>query len=202
MGQGNLEAVIKVLKDVGSGVVQLLSLSILGSGGECHSNKASSSYPDCLHHRHDIPRQSLFPKAKLREKHFVGFPGGASGKESACQCRRHKRHGFNPWVGKIPWRRARQPTPVFLPGESHGQRSLVGNSPQGHKESDITEATQPTGTEVPSTTHISPIVKVPTMLTYFPLNLEVSVSLGFHDHICIRQPITRNYPAKGKFSSL
>ena len=41
-----------------------------------------------------------------------------SGKESACQCRRHKRHGFDPWVGKIPWRRGWQPTPFFLPGES------------------------------------------------------------------------------------
>ena len=46
---------------------------------------------------------------------------------------------FNPWVGKIPWRRKWQPTPVFLPGESHGQRSLVGYSPQGRKESDMTE---------------------------------------------------------------
>ena len=36
------------------------------------------------------------------------------------------RHGFNPWVRKIPWRRGWQPTPVFLPGESHGQKSLVG----------------------------------------------------------------------------
>ena len=70
-----------------------------------------------------------------------GFPGGASGKEPACQCRRQKRHGFDPWVGKIPWRRAWQPTPVFLPGESHGQRSLAGYSPQGCKESDTTEAT-------------------------------------------------------------
>ena len=43
---------------------------------------------------------------------------------------------FDPWVGKIPWRRAWQPTPVFLPGESHGQRSLVGYSPWGHRESD------------------------------------------------------------------
>ena len=42
---------------------------------------------------------------------------------------------FDLWVGKIPWRRAWQPTPVFLPGESHGQRSLVGYSPWGHKES-------------------------------------------------------------------
>ena len=45
----------------------------------------------------------------------------------------------HPWVGKIPWRREWQPTPVFLPGESHGQRSLMGYSPRGHKESDMTE---------------------------------------------------------------
>ena len=48
----------------------------------------------------------------------ICFAGGASGKEPACQCRRHKRQKFDPWVGKIPWRRAWQPTPVFLPGES------------------------------------------------------------------------------------
>ena len=54
----------------------------------------------------------------------------ASGKEPACQCRRHKRCKFNPGVGMIPWRRAWQPTPGFLPGESHGQRSLVSYSPQ------------------------------------------------------------------------
>ena len=62
-------------------------------------------------------------------KEALGFPGGTSGKEPTCQCRRHKRCGFDPWVGKIPWRRERQPTPVFLPGESHGKRSLVGYSP-------------------------------------------------------------------------
>ena len=71
----------------------------------------------------------------------MGFQGGASGKEPACQCGRHKGHGFNPWLGKIPWRRAWQPNPVFLPGESHGQGRLVGYSPWGHKESDMTEAT-------------------------------------------------------------
>ena len=49
------------------------------------------------------------------------------------------RPGFNPWVGKIPWRRKWQPTPVFLPGESHGWRSLVGYSPWGPKESDTNE---------------------------------------------------------------
>ena len=47
--------------------------------------------------------------------------------------------GFNPWVGKIPWRRAWQPTAVFLPEESHGQRSMAGYSPWGHKELDTTE---------------------------------------------------------------
>ena len=50
-----------------------------------------------------------------------GFPHGSEGKESACQCRRP---GFDPWVRKIPWRREWLPTPVFLPRESHGQRSL------------------------------------------------------------------------------
>ena len=54
------------------------------------------------------------------------------------QCRKP---GFNSWSRKIPWRRAWQPTPVFLPGETHGQRSLVGYSPWGHKESDTTEVT-------------------------------------------------------------
>ena len=44
---------------------------------------------------------------------FLGFPSGTSGKEPTCQCMRHKRHGFDPWVGKMPWRRAWQPTPVF-----------------------------------------------------------------------------------------
>ena len=56
-------------------------------------------------------------------------------KKSDCQCRRC---GFNPWVRRIPWRRKRQPTPVFLPGKSHGQRSLAGYR-EGHKEWDTTE---------------------------------------------------------------
>ena len=57
---------------------------------------------------------------------WEGFPGGSSGKASACQRRRYKRYKFDPWVGKISWRRKWQFTPVFLPGKSHGQRSLRG----------------------------------------------------------------------------
>ena len=64
-----------------------------------------------------------------------GLPAWLSGKESTCQCRRCR---FNPWVGKSPWRRKWQPTTVFLPGKSHGQRILAGYSPRGHKRVDMT----------------------------------------------------------------
>ena len=64
------------------------------------------------------------------------FPGGWDGKSVCLQC---SRPGFDAWVGKIPWRRKWQPTPGLLPGKSHGQRSLVGYSPWGRKESDMTE---------------------------------------------------------------
>ena len=62
----------------------------------------------------------------------MGLPGGARGKEPISQCRIRKRCGFDPWVWKILWRRAGQPTPVFLPGKSHGQRSLVGSVHGSH----------------------------------------------------------------------
>ena len=65
-----------------------------------------------------------------------GLPKALSSKESACQCRRFR---FDPWVGKIPWRRAWQPIPVLWPGESPGQRSPVGYSPWSRKESDTIE---------------------------------------------------------------
>ena len=64
---------------------------------------------------------------------LLGFPGGTSGKESTCQCRRRKRCRFYPWVRKIPWRKKGQPTSVFLPEKSDGQRSLACYSPRGHK---------------------------------------------------------------------
>ena len=62
-----------------------------------------------------------------------------SGKDSSSHCRRYKRQGFDPWLGKIPWRRKWQPIPVFFTGKFHWQRSLAGSSPWGHKESDTTE---------------------------------------------------------------
>ena len=77
------------------------------------------------------PFSTLFISNDYKIKH--GLPRWLSGKESACQCRRL---GFDPWVREIPWRKKWQPTLVFLSGEFHGQRSLVGYNPWGHKESD------------------------------------------------------------------
>ena len=69
-----------------------------------------------------------------------GVPRCIGVKEPTCQCRRHKEiPGPDPWIRKIPWRREWQPTPVFLHGESQGQRTLAGYSPWGHRESDTTE---------------------------------------------------------------
>ena len=75
-----------------------------------------------------------------------GLPRWLSGKESAWQCRRCR---FDPWVRKIPWRRKCQPTPEFLPGESHRQRSLVGYSPWGHRELDNSEQQRKMGVGLP-----------------------------------------------------
>ena len=69
-------------------------------------------------------------------KRNIKFPGGSDSKESVCNAGDLR---FNPWFGKIPWRREWQPTPMFLPGEFHGQGSLVGYSPWGLKELDVTE---------------------------------------------------------------
>ena len=100
-----------------------------------------------------VPRHSCLPVKHFHVNPQVrgsqGFPSGASGKESACQCRRCKRLGFALWAWKIPWRKALQPTLVFLPGESCGQRNLAG---WGGEESDTTEATSHTHTH----THMVP----------------------------------------------
>ena len=96
----------------------------------CRINKSSStmtySHEDWDHH-------SQIFGARLR----ITVTSLVAQRLSVClECRRP---GFDPWVGKIPWRRKWQPTPVLLPGESHGGRSLVSYSPWGRKESDTTE---------------------------------------------------------------
>ena len=82
---------------------------------------------------HSVTQMTGSMSVFTSKKHF---PGGSDGKESACHAGGSR---FDPWVGKIPWRREWQPTPVFLPGEFHRQRSLAGDSPWGRKESDMTE---------------------------------------------------------------
>ena len=73
----------------------------------------------------------------------MGFPDGTSVKEPAGQCRRHKQRAFDPWVGRIPWSRAWQSTPVFLPGKSIDRGAWWATySPQGRTELDTTEATK------------------------------------------------------------
>ena len=83
----------------------------------------------------------VFSKLSISHTFEFGFPG-ASGKEPTCQCRRHKRCRFDPGIRKTPWTREWQPTPVFLSGEVHGQRSLAGYSPRGCTESDVTKQQQ------------------------------------------------------------
>ena len=70
--------------------------------------------------------------------HIWGFPDGSAVKNPP-ECRRRRRHRFDPWVRKIPWRWKWQPTPVFLPGKSHGQRIPTGYSSWGCTELDMTE---------------------------------------------------------------
>ena len=77
---------------------------------------------------------------------MLGFPRWLSSKEPACEC---KRRGFDPWVRKIPWRRKWQLTPVFLPGKSHGQRSLAGYSPRGCKRVGHDSVTKQQQEEIP-----------------------------------------------------
>ena len=78
-------------------------------GGYSPWGRKGSDMTERLTHTHTHTKQWL--------------PRWRSGKESACQCRRCKRRRFNPWVGKITWRRKWQPSSIFLPGESHGQRT-------------------------------------------------------------------------------
>ena len=100
------------------------------------------------------------------------FPRWCSCKESACQCRTWKRHRFPPWVGKIPYRREWQLTPVFLPGKFHEQRSLRNCSPWGCKESDTTEHTH-THTHTHRHTHTLELFKLHVRLTVYLLDSDI-----------------------------
>ena len=96
---------------------------------------------------HLLRDSSPIPKQLRNIKHiriglYYGFLGSTSFKEPTRQSRRCDRHRFDPWVGKTPLEEDMQPSPVFLPGESHGERNLVSYSPQGPKELDTTETTQ------------------------------------------------------------
>ena len=91
-------------------------------------------------HMLDFPLLQSPSQQPFVGKHcFCGISRWFNSKESTCQYRRRRRHWLDPWVRKIPWRRKWQPTPVFFSGKSHGQRSLAGYSPWGHKKSDMTE---------------------------------------------------------------
>ena len=79
------------------------------------------------------------PKISFELLAIIMNPGGSDGKESACNARDWG--SFSPSLRKIPWRREWLPTPVFLPGKFHGQITLVGYSPWGHKESDMSHCT-------------------------------------------------------------
>ena len=85
---------------------------------------------------HSWVRKIPWRRDRLPAPVFLGFPGDSDGKESACNV---EDLGSIAGLERFPWRGAWQPTPLFLPGESHGQRSLAGYSPQGRKESDTTE---------------------------------------------------------------
>ena len=96
----------------------------------------------------DMTKQSKTKKSLncIRASCLGGFPGGTSGKEPVCQCKRLKRCGFDPWFRKIPWRWAWQPPIVFLPGESHGE--APGGLQTIDAELDMTEVAQHTCTHL------------------------------------------------------
>ena len=106
-----------------------------------------------------------------------GPPTWRSGKESACQGKGHQEvtrcrgHGFHLWVGKIPWRRKWQHSPIFLPGKFHGQRSLMGYSPWGCKELDTPKHTAHTS---PSAPHPAPSPPSPAPSLMGPVQASLS----------------------------
>ena len=96
------------------------------------------------------------------------------------QCRRHRRCRFNPWVGKIPWRRKWQPTPVFLPEKSHGQSNLVDCSSKGCKELDTAERLS---TRISLSLCVTCVCVL--LSTHFWFSIYVSIFIHSYAYICI-----------------
>ena len=103
-----------------------LLCNLLRAFPEPHIHTLTHTHTHTQPHTYTQNPELLQNHVMLHMASSVAITGGASGKEPACQCRRCKRCGFYPWVGKIPWRRAWQPTSIFLPGKFHGQRDLAG----------------------------------------------------------------------------
>ena len=106
-------------------LVCLLSISLLDQPTNQKGKRAKFSFP--------------LPVIRGPCVSSLGFPGGSDRKESTCNARAAGDVGSIPGWGKIPWRMERLPTPVFLPGEFHGWKSLAGYCSEDHRESDITE---------------------------------------------------------------
>ena len=133
-----------LLYRVGSFVTQVQELWHMASAALGHMGsyfpKIKPTSLHCKAASSPLDHQEVSTLSLLKKKAVLGSLV-AQWPRTCLQCRSHRRCGFDPRVGKFLWRRAWHPTPVFLPGESHGWRSLVGCSPQHCKELDTTEAT-------------------------------------------------------------
>ena len=111
---------------------------------DCKTGEEAGSCSSCLRPSQDDNTKtylvstcrSMIPPRVKTVSALSSISSGASGEERTCRCRRQE---LDPWARKVPWKRDWQPTPVLLPGEAHGQRSLAGYSPWGRKESDTTQ---------------------------------------------------------------
>ena len=121
-------------KNTGEGCHSLLWGIFLTQGSNPGVQHCRQILYHLSHHEVNIIQLPILQHLRRHNKEkvtwaWLSFPGGSVGKESASNAGNAGRRESDPWVGKFPWRKAWQPTPVFLPRESHGQRSLVGYSP-------------------------------------------------------------------------